>query len=284
MDFIYGAALNLFLNLLLDKPGIQKIEPPPVEVIQALQVEAPKLIDIPVWVTQIPGNCFVGISNQCISIEEARQQSMNSAVTQILQTMGAEYSLTHKSELSGNAHFVNNELNEKLTYTARWFIRSVQQNIRQTDIQQIEDKYICFVLVYCPPEKIERLRILTIGPMVAARIVKVVNNKVVIEVIENNGVQVTITDYDIEIMTKNRHAGVITMFVWKVPESSMRHLKGVLRQKISLRDTSQIFKIPIALPDPGISSLILGAEDRFHIVLHGYDEVGRVLSLPVKKF
>ena len=284
MDIIYGAALNLFLNLLLDKPDIQETASPPVEVIQALQVEAPKLIDIPVWVTQIPKNCFVGISSPSISIEEARQLSMNSVVSQILQTMGAEYSLTHKSELSGTVHSANHELHEQLTYTARWFIRSAQQNIKETDIQQIKDKYICFVLIYCPPEKIERLRKLTIGPMVAARIVKAVNNEVVIEVIENNGVQVTFTDYDIEIMTRNRHAGVIAMFVWKVPESSMREFKGVLGEKVSIKDTSQILKVPISLTDTSLSSFILGAEDRFSIVLHGYDEVGRVLSLPVKKF
>jgi len=214
-------------------------------------------------------------------ISAARQQALESAVSQILQAMGAEYNLKHKSQVSGNAHHSQHELRERLIYTARWFIRSVQQNIKKSDIQQIKDKYICFALIDFPSAKIERLRKLTIGPKVGARVIEETNDQLVIEVIENNGVQVNFTDYDIEITTKNRYAGIITMFAWKVPESANRNLDGVIGHRISLKENSQTFSIPNPAVDTSLKSFILGAENQVRIVLQGHDEIGRPLSLPV---
>jgi hypothetical protein len=284
MDFIYWIVFSLFLNLLLDKPAVHNTEPPPPRPIQTLKVEAPQSITIPRWVTHTPEHCFVGISNPCQSIEQARQHAIHSAFSQILQTMGAEYSLTHKSILSGNLHYSHHELRERLTYTARWFIRSVQQNIRESDVKQVKGKYIYFILVNFPPGTIQRLRKLTIGPKVSARIVKEINDQLVIEVREINGVQVTLTDYHIKTKTKNRYAGFITMFAFKVPELLRRNFEGVIRQKISLKENSQTLNIPNPTPDTSIKDLILGAETQIKILLQGHDEVGRPVSVPVNKF
>lgn len=283
MDFIYWIVFSLFLNLLLDKSAAHKTEPPPPRPIQTLKVEAPQMINIPRWVTHTPEHCFVGISNPCQSIEQARQQAIHSAFSQILRTMGAEYSLTHKSMLSGNLHYSHHEVRERLTYTASWFIRSVQQNIRESDFKQVKDKYIYFILVNFPPGKIQRLRKLTIGPKVSARIIKETNDQLVIEVKEINGVRVTLTDYHIKTKTKNRHAGFITMFAFKVPELLSKKIDGVIRQKISLKENSQTLNIPNPTPDTGIKDLILGADTKINILLQGYDEVGRPVSVPVKK-
>jgi len=281
MDFLYGLAFDLLLKLFLDRPPIQQPGPPPAPIFQTLKVEAPQLINIPEWVSSTPENCFVGISRLCQSIEEARQQALESAVSQILQAMGAEYNLKHKSKLSGNARHSQHELRERLIYTARWFIRSVQQNIKKSDIQQIKGKYICFVLIDFPSAKIERLRKLTIGPKVGARVIEENNDQLVIEVIENNGVSVTFTDYHIEIRTKNRHAGIITLFAWKVPESTIINLEGVIGHRVSLKEKSQTFSIPIPVFDTNLKSFILGSENHTKILLRGYDELGRPLSLPV---
>jgi hypothetical protein len=199
MDFLYGLAFHLLFKILFDNPAVHNTEPPQCQCVQTLKVEAPQRLNIPQWVTAVPENCFVGISKPCRSIEEARQHALNSAVTQILQAMGAEYSLSHKSKLSGNTNHSHHELKERLTYTARWFVRSVQQNIKKSDIQQINGKYVYFLLINFPSTKIERLRKLTIGPKVSARMIEKTSNKIVIEVRENNGVQVTFTDYQIEI-------------------------------------------------------------------------------------
>lgn len=122
MDFLYGLAFNLLLKLLFDKPAVYKTEPPCTPPVQTLKVEAPQKIEIPEWVTNIPANGFVGISGLCQSIEEARQQALESAVSQILQAMGAEYNLSHKSIISGTAHDSRHELRERLVYTAKWFV------------------------------------------------------------------------------------------------------------------------------------------------------------------
>ena len=245
-------------------------------------VTASESVAMPDWVTHIPEECFVGISRPCQAIEEARQDALNSAVTQILQAMGAEYSLHHTSSLTGNKKYSHHELNESLTYTAKWFLRSVQQNIRKSHVQQIPDGYLCFVLINFPAARLERLRQLTIGPKVGARLVKVDNKKgMLIEVRENNHVGVTLTDYQIEVTTENRHAALITLFAWKVPKCSHRNFKGLLDRKISIRGTSETFFIPTSSADTGFRKILLGSTSRVAIILRGYDEIGRELCFPV---
>ncbi len=102
MELLYSFALNLLLNLLFDRPAVPYREPPLVNPVQALKVETPQRIDMPEWVTHTPEDGFVGISRPCKSIDEARQQAIESALCQILQAMGAEYELKHESILSGN--------------------------------------------------------------------------------------------------------------------------------------------------------------------------------------
>jgi hypothetical protein len=282
MEFPYSLALNLLFNLLFDKPACHRSEPPPFRPVQTLKVVAPQKIDIPEWVTHTPEDCFVGISAPSVSIEETRQQALNSAVSQILQAMGAEYDLTHESTLCGNLHRSRHELKERLTYTARWFVRSVQQNIKESEIQQVQGKYVCFTLIHFSPLKIERLRKLTIGPKIASRIIEKNNGQLLIEVRENNGISITLTDYELELTTNNHHAGIITLFAWKAPKTSSKSFEGVLPNKIALNDNSQAFSIPNPIPERGLKSIILGSENQVKIVLNGYDEIGRPLSLQVR--
>jgi len=246
-----------------------------------LSVEASKSLHIPSWVTNIPKHCFVGISKPCQSIEEARHQAFNSVVSQILQAMGAEYSLTHKSILSGNASYFHYDLNERLTYTSRWFIRSIQQNIKKSDIQQIKGKYICFVLINFPPAKIEQLRKLTIGSKVVARIVRKQGDRLIIEVRENNGVRVTLTDYHANVSTKNRHAGIITLFAWKVPQISSQTFEGAIQHKVSVKGNSQKLSIPNPIHGTSFKHRILGSQNQVKILLRGYDEIGRQVEVIV---
>lgn len=281
MNCAYIIALNLLLNILFYIPAVHATGPLPTRYPQTLKVEASKSLHIPSWVTNIPEHGFVGISKPCQSIEEARQEALNSAVSQILQAMGAEYSLTHKSILSGNALHSHHELNERLTYTSRWFIRSIQQNIKKSNIQQIQGKYICFVLIDFPPTKIEQLRKLTIGPKVAARIVNDQDDRLIIEVRENNGVRVTLTDYHIGIATKNRHAGIITLFAWKVPETSSQTFEGVIQHKVSVKGNSQKLSIPKPIFGTSLKHRILGSQNQVKLLLRGHDEIGRKVEVIV---
>ena len=239
-------------------------------------------LNIPGWAINIPLHCFVGISKPSPSIEEARQQAIDSAVSQILQTMGAEYSLTHSSILAGTDNRSHHELNERLSYTAKWFIRSLHQNIVKSDLFRIDNTYVYFVLVHFPPQKIEKLRKLTIGPMISAQIVENDSVKVLVEVTENNDVGVTLTDYQMKITKKNRHAGVITLFAWKVLECSIWEYKGAIINSINLRGDSKTFNIPYPNTDSRIGQMILGTEIQTKIILNGYDEIGRKISVTVE--
>jgi len=284
MEFLYSFAFNLLLNLLFDSPAVPYKEPPSVKPVQALKVKTPQRMDMPEWVTHIPEDSFVGISRPCKSIEQARQQAIESALCQILQAMGAEYELTHESILSGNLHDSRHALKERLAYTAKWFVRSVHQNIKKSDIRQIQGKYICFVLIDFPPAMIERLRKLTIGPKVAARIIEKKASQFVIEARENNNVEVFLTDYHLKMTTKNRHANIITLFAWKVPDSAIQEFGGVFDRKIILKEKAETINIPHPPLDASLRSLILGSETRMDIVLQGHDEIGRPLSLRVNSF
>ena len=86
--------------------------------------------DIPLWVTHIPNDCFVGISEPCNTIEKARIKGIESAIAQILQFMGAEYTLNHESRLTPPY------LNESLTYRAKWFVAFVQKNIKKMVLEK----------------------------------------------------------------------------------------------------------------------------------------------------
>jgi hypothetical protein len=282
MDILYSVALNLLLKLLLDTPSA--LQPPPPPQVKTAVVEVPQPVRIPEWVTKSSGDSFVGISSFCGSIEEARQQALHSAIAQIVQNLGAEYSVSHESSLRGNLHQAQHELEERLAYTARWFVSSVNENIKETDIQETRGGYICFVLVRYPPDKIDKLRKLTIGAKAGARIVSTSNSKIIVEVLENNGVEITLTEYEIEIAIRNHHAGVITMFFFKVPRGELKTTRGVLDRKMTVKDGSKTFLITSPSQVQNLKSMLLGTEMQAKITLKGYDELGRPITLPVQDF
>lgn len=284
MDLLYGLAFNLLLKVFFDRPAVQQTWPPPTPIIQTLKVEVSQMLRIPPWVTHTPEHGFVGISGCCQTIEEARQQAIHSAIAQIVQTMGAEYSLRHESRLEGNASHGQHELNERLVYTARWFVRAANENITQMDIQDLKGKYVCFLLVRFPPERIDKLRRLTIGPRAGARIVRLTNKQVHVDVWENNGVALSLSGFEMELIRRNQHARIITTFLWKIPDRDIRKIRGVLEKKIVVKNSKTTFSIPCPPPEQNIKSLLYGSELQLKIVLYGCDEVGRPLSIPVNKF
>jgi hypothetical protein len=282
MDVLYGVALNLLVKLLLDAPTLH--QPPPSAVVKTVTVEAPQPVRIPEWVTRTPRGSFVGMSGFCVSIEEARQQALHSAIAQIVQNMGAEYNLTHQSTLTGNAIHAQHELKEHLAYTARWFVSSVNENIKEIDIQQTKGKYVSFVLVKYPPDMIDKLRKLTIGAKVGARIVRMENGRVTVEVRENYGVEIILTEYEVKLETTNRHVDMITMFFMKVPKAVSHSAHGTLEKKVSVKDSARTLLICYPASVADLKSFILGSETEIRIVLHGYDEIGRPVTIPVGQF
>ena len=284
VDFLYGIALNLLLKLFLEGSAILPPGPATSPPVQYAIAESAQPVRIPDWVNRVPKDGFVGISGFCTSIEEARQQALHSAISQIVQNMGAEYTLSHESRVSGDARSANYELRERLVYTARWFVSSVNENIKEIDIQQTKGKYVSFVLVKYPPDMIDKLRKLTIGAKVGARIVRMENGRVTVEVRENNGVEIILTEYEVKLETTNRHADIITMFFMKVPKSSSCSAQGVLEKKVSVKHNASTLSIRYPSSVSDFKSSILGSETEIKVVLHGYDEIGRSVAIPVSRF
>ena len=240
------------------------------------------LLDIPHWVVKIPEHSFVGISQPCPSIEEARQQALDSAIGQILQTMGAEYHLSHESTLTGDLNQSRHELKETLSYTARWLLNSVQQNIKQYAFHDMGDGQVCFVLVRMTPGDLEKLKRLNIGAKVSARLIGINGGRASIEVSETNGVSVTITEYQMTAAINNNYARLITLFLWKVPETTTASYEGALPNRLSLNKSSSRITIPLSAVQRSLKSFLMGSREDISITMTGYDEIGRPVSVPMR--
>jgi hypothetical protein len=237
---------------------------------------------LPYWVTHITENAFVGISGPSRSIEEARQQAMNSAIGQILQAMGADYQLTHESVLSGNLYQSRHELRERLAYTARWLLDSVQQNARQYAFQETGDGLVAYVLVQMMPWELERLKKLTMGAKLTSQITERSGDHVCVEVRELNGVRVTLTNFRMTVSEVHRNARLITLFFWKVPESDTLIHEGALPRSLLLKNSTDKAVIGIHGDRIGLQTVLMGTQRDVSIEISGYDEVGRAVSVPVR--
>ena len=237
---------------------------------------------IPSWAVHIPEHSFVGISSPYLSVEDARQQAVDSVISQILQSMGAEYHQTHESTLSGSLHESRYVLKERLSYAARWLLDSVQQNIRQYAFQKTGSGHVCFVLVQMRPSELERLKRLTMGARLTARIIGTNGGHATIEVSESNDVGVTLTEYRATVVSTNRNARLITLFVWKVPESAVATYEGVLSTRLVLKNGTRRTAVSISTDENHLKSVLMGSNRAVDITLSGYDEIGRPISVPVR--
>lgn len=246
-----------------------------------VQISGSESVRIPRWAIQIPADSFIGISSACPSIEEARQRAVDSAIGQILQAMGADYHLSHESVLSGDPSQSRHEITERLTYTANWLINSVQQNITEYSFQDTGNGHICFVLVRMRPSVLDRLKRLTIGAKVSARIIDISDEQATIEIAETNNVGVTMIGYRLSNMIRHDHARLITLFLWKVAESEIITREEALLSSLSLNGNAARLFIPIPNQAGKLKASLMGSKGNISITITGYDEIGRPVSVSV---
>jgi len=196
--------------------------------------------------------------------------------------MGAEYHLSHESMLTGDLNQSRHELKEKLSYNARWLLNSVQQNIKQYAFRNIRDGQVCFVLVRMTPLDLEKLKRLSIGAKVSARLIGINSGQASIEISETNGVGVTITEYQMTAAIRNNHARLITLFLWKVPETSTASYAGALSKRLSVNKSSGRAIIPLSSGEGLLKSLLMGSKKDISITLTGYDEIDRTVAASVR--
>jgi hypothetical protein len=99
---------------------------------------------------------------------------------------------------------------------------------------------------------------------------------------ETNGVGVTITEYQMTAAIRNNHARLITLFLWKVPETATASYEGALPNRLSLNKSSGRIIIPLSNVGGSLKSFLMGSREDISITLTGYDEIGRQVSVPVR--
>ena len=279
-----GFKYLLVMVLLTADPFVQSIKGFQKEgFAETVSSDGRQKVNIPGWFTNPPKDGFVGVSKLCPSIHAAREQAAESAVMQVLQAMGAEYHLSHESMLSGGPNASMYGLTESMSFSGRWFLRSIQQHILKVDIQKIQGGYICFLLLELGTAKLDELRRLSVGPKLGARVAQSDDAAIVIDVGEINGVQATLVEYEIEMTTRNHRAGLLTMFVWKTPEVRVTKTTGTFREKVSLRESSKKITVSNPIPPAGLASFLLGSQHSFRLTLKGYDEIGRPVSVSINR-
>lgn len=239
-------------------------------------------VNIPYWVIDPPKHGYVGISKPCDSIASARKQALDSAIVGILQAMGGEYNLKNESTLVGDLRSADYTLNEKLNFSGNWFLQSIQQNIKACRFEKHLGKNLCFLLVELTPKKLGHFKKLTIGPKVSAKMVRFVNAGLIeIQVMEINDVVLSLTGYDMAVITTNRNAKLISLFAWKVPQVHVSHFSGIFNEPLNLKNNSKKVVIPLNQKTHDLKSIVLGRQFETDITLTGHDETGRRVSVPV---
>jgi hypothetical protein len=132
------------------------------------------------------------------------------------------------------------------------------------------------------PSELKKLKRLTIGAKISARLIGINGAQVSIEVNESNGVGVTITEYRLTATIRHHHARFITLFLWKVPETDNISYEEALQQRLSLSNSSGLTTIPVFNGKDRLKSIFMGSKDDISIKLIGYDELGRSVSASVK--
>lgn len=168
------------------------------------------------------------------------------------------------------------EIHDELRVLAKWFVRTVEQNIVKGDfVTDDEGWHTFFTLIRFPDEKIEDMRSLTIGPKVMAMVVSVDGNTARIEMAEVNGVSVTGYEYEINAQRSYSRADFVSYYVMKVPKSKSISHRSVFRQPVILGKSTRLIEIPLPSSQMTFGENLLGASQSVGICLKGDDEIGR---------
>ena len=81
---------------------------------------------------------------------------------------------------------------------------------------------------------------------------------------------------------RNNHARLITLFLWKVPKTATVSYDGALPNRLSLNNSSGSITIPLSAVRSSLKSVLMGSREDISIIVTGYDEIGRQVSVPVR--
>jgi hypothetical protein len=236
-------------------------------------------IEVPSFVASVPQGHFAGISAPSKDLSEARKSAVNDVVRQILDSIGGSYSHRLNMSVSGSPKRPERRVSDDLQGSAKGIVKGVSERIVRSSWIESDGKIICFILVRYPDTLIAQMRRLTLGASVTASVIAFEDGTALIQVSEGNGVKVTLISADVYVKKRNRFAKKISYFVMKVSDGSSESYRLGL-SPVVIRSSSKV--IPLKLSGKDLSDYLLGASIKRTVVLSGYDEIGRKVSVTVQ--
>jgi hypothetical protein len=172
-------------------------------------------------------------------------------------------------------------IDDKLSRNAHGIVLGVEKGIVKSSwLTDASGRYVYFVLVYYPEEKIQEMRRLSKGAKVVANVLHENSQYAELKVSEVNGVSVVISSAEIMVTKKNRFAKIITLFFWRVPSGSEYEISIPITPLKLCRNSIQI-RLSMDNSRRNFGDYFLGAERKKVAVLSGHDEIGRPVRTKV---
>jgi hypothetical protein len=228
----------------------------------------------------VPKDHFLGISEPCRNLHGARKQAIHDIASQVLRSIGASYSLESSSSVTGSDKQVVYNLSEKFQYSASGFIHEIERRVVDEKFEKTAAGIVYRMLVHFTPAEIETMRRLSLGAKVHA--VWLADN--LVEIRELNGVPVTLSEYTIQLDSRNAHAGFLSYYVVKVPAGDSTVYRHAFQTPLNLR-SGVVKRVRLKMPDQnktGFQELVLGTRKSMKVTLNGTDSVGRSIQAVVR--
>jgi hypothetical protein len=204
----------------------------------------------------------------------------------VLGSIGVSYEYGSKHYVKGNVlgEGPQRTVEENLSATAQGIVIGMERNIvRNKWSKDSSGRFVYFVLVRYPEEKIRKMRRLSKGARLIATGVSNPNtDEIKLKVTEVNGVLVVLTSAGIIVRKHNRFAKPISLFVWKVPPK-IEHRSLIPIDPVKICGNSVNIQIPINVFRKSLIDYLLGADLELSAILAGYDELARSVAVKIDK-
>ena len=120
------------------------------------QQSLPAMSTKPSFIEQVPPGHYLGISIECQQLAEAKEDSMQNVIKQILQQIGAEYNLEFEKKTYAEDNQVGVNMYDKFAYNTAGILADIE--VKDSYYEKNNEKYVFYTLFYFPQAKIIQAR------------------------------------------------------------------------------------------------------------------------------
>jgi hypothetical protein len=254
-------------------------------MIADLQAAYSGSLQVPSFLATTPAGHFAGVSDPCPNLSDARKSAIFDVVRQVLRSIGVSYGYGSKHYVKGNIRGKGPQrtVEENLSATAQGIVIGIARNIVKSNwSKDVSGKFVYFILVHYPEEKIREMRRLSKGSkLIATNVSDPSADDIKLKVSEMNGVSVVLTSADIIIRKHNRFSKPISLFVWKVPPE-LEYKILIPITPVELCGDSKQIKLPKYKSRKSSVDYFFGANFERVVILEGHDRIGRPVKVMVE--